>query len=210
MHTCCSPGPLCPRPRARSKSHRVQGQHCRAVPARDGTMRAQSTQLHPEGTLLIPKAVGGGIQGTPPSPRSSTGSSLHRQQSAAARAKACKERNKTRAQGKPLMPHRLREDFWRKNLGTIPGKATAGTTRGEGGSGAQRFSPSTQTPPAARPRARCGWALQGSHGATTLQGGHKWLGTRMGSGAVPYLLASLRASALGSARSRPLPRSASR
>lgn len=173
-------------------------------------MRAQSTQLHPEGTLLIPKAVGGGIQGTPPSPRSSTGSSLHRQQSAAARAKACKERNKTRAQGKPLMPHRLREDFWRKNLGTIPGKATAGTTRGEGGSGAQRFSPSTQTPPAARPRARCGWALQGSHGATTLQGGHKWLGTRMGSGAVPYLLASLRASALGSARSRPLPRSASR
>lgn len=75
----------------------------------------------------------------------------------------------------------------------------------------QHFSPSTQTPTAARPRARCARALQGSRGATMLQGGHKWLGTHAGSGAMPYLLGfCLTAPALGSARSRPPPRSASR
>lgn len=37
--------------------------------------------------------------------------------------KACSGGNKTRAQGKPLVPHRRGEDFCRKNLGTIPGKA---------------------------------------------------------------------------------------
>lgn len=48
----------------------------------------------------------------------------------------------------------------------------------------QYFSPSTQTPTAARLRACCARALQGSWGATMLQGGHKWLGTHARSGAM--------------------------
>lgn len=55
----------------------------------------------------------------------------------------------------PLLPHCFGEDFQRKILGTLPGKATVRAIGGEGGSGVQKALGCITLTTMGRPRACC-------------------------------------------------------